>query len=143
MRASRSAYGQGVQYRYIEDPWGGVMEWVDGWYMDSEDNISIILDPAKYSDTEGGVTVGNAPSAGWISSWAIPKVAGYDWALVPVVTDDGGDDLGVADYCRLGGPALCCGGDLVALAYYGAFCLAAGVASSHDASVGARLQKIP
>ena len=143
MRASRSAYGQGVQYRYIEDPWGGVMEWVDGWYMDSERNISIILDPAKYSDTEGGVTVGNAPSAGWISSWAIPKVAGYDWALVPVVTDDGGDDLGVADVCNLDGPALCCGGVLGANTDCGAFFLYANGASGHGADVGARLQKIP
>ena len=143
MRSSRSAYGQGVQYRYIEDPWGGAMEWVDGWYMDSGRNISIILDPAKYSDTEGGVTVGNAPSYGRISSWEIPKVAGYDWALTPVVTDGGGSDLGVADYCHLGGPALYCGGDLGADAYYGAFCLGAYDASNLDASIGARLQKIP
>lgn len=143
MRSSRSAYGQGVQYRYIEDPWGGVMEWVDGWYMDSGRNISIILDPAKYSDTEGGVTVGNAPSYGWISGWTIPKVAGYDWALTPVVTDGGGGDSGVADYCNLNGPALYCGGALVAHAAFGAFYLNANGASRHGAVIGARLQKIP
>ena len=149
MAASLDTPSQGVQYRYIEDPWGGVAEWIDGWYR-SGDNISygcnIILDPTDFSDTENGVNIGELPqNSGWISGWTIPSADGYDWALIPrtdgTTSQDGTD--GVADVCGFDGPALGCGGAWDAHPYYGAFGLSSLDASYAYDGIGARLQKLP
>ena len=150
MQATLATPGQGVQYRYIEDPWGGVAEWIDGWragYDDgsSESYCAVIMNPAQFSDTQNGQEIIRVPgsiSGGWITDWYIPQVSGYDWALMPI-TDGSGYERSVADGCGFGGPALLTGGSWFAHADCGPFCLRSGGASNHDAAFGARLQKLP
>lgn len=159
MAASLTTYGQGVQYRYVEDPWCGVAEWIDGWYttsIEEEDgegstttrrHQNIIMDPASFSDTTGGVDTGALPdSGGCICGWTIPDTEGYDWALIPRLDGTADDEdfaAGVADVCGFYGPALLSGGAWDPYPGYGPFCLGSDDASVRDAVVGARLQKIP
>ena len=150
MQTSKSTPGQGVQYRWIEDPWGGVAEWIDGWYMASdsqtgEEHSCVILNPANFSDTEGGIEIyrGTEASSGWIVDWEIPAADGCEWALIPIASNSTGSDASVADFCEFGGPALSCGGVWGADPSYGPFCLVSFGAWSADSHFGARLQKLP
>lgn len=150
MQTSKDTPGQGVQYRWIEDPWGGVAEWIDGWYMAVDEETGegyscIIMNPDNFSDTEGGIEINRGEEApnGWITDWEIPDVEGCEWALIPFTDGDGGPDAGVADYCGFDGPALLCGGAWLAYPGYGGFYLYSGVASNAYPYFGARLQKLP
>jgi len=154
---SAETYAVGIQYRYIEDMWANVVEFIDGWRCaeaaagDGSLDVYITTNPAEYSDTEGGVLVGNIPSTangGMIKDWTVPSVKGYSWALCPAaiagedeVTD--GNEY-VADYCGFYGPALasggCCGEPVP---YCGPFSLVGYGAVFSDPFAGARLQKIP
>lgn len=154
---SEDTYAVGIQYRYIEDMWANVVEFIDGWRCedagndDGSLNVYITLNPAEYSDTEGGVLVGVIPSTangGMIKDWTVPSVKGYSWALCPAAIA-GEDELTdgneyVADHCEFFGPALVSGG------YYGGpdpycgpFYLDGDGAEGAGPIAGARLQKIP
>ena len=56
MQTSKTTYGVGVQYRYIEDPWGNVLDWCDGVTFGPDENnnagegIYCFEDFADYSD---------------------------------------------------------------------------------------------
>ena len=148
---STEEYCVGVQYRYIEDMWANCAEFIDGWRMDTETGgIYVILNPEEYSDTKGGVLVGQIGDEnqyGLIKDWHIPDTAGYTWAMTPAVADmDGVETFTeyVADYCYFDGPVLISGGYAdVPDPFYGPFLLFADVASYSDPFIGARLQKIP
>lgn len=153
VQASLSTYGVGVQYRYIEDPWGNVAEWVDGWRTEQNDdttwNVYVMLNPADFSDDTGGTlvgTLGTGVNDGiFIKDWTIPTAEGYEWALLPTGDMDG-IDTGfeyVADVCDCLGPSLVVGGLWDAYPYCGPFFLSSCRAAYSNAFVGARLQKIP
>ncbi len=154
---SAETYAVGIQYRYIEDMWANVVEFIDGWRCaeaaagDGSLDVYITLNPAEYSDTEGGVLVGNIPSTangGFIKDWAVPSVKGYSWALCPAAIA-GEDELTdgneyVTDCCEFDGPALCSGGCFDGPSpLCGPFSLGGGVAEDSGPVAGARLQKIP
>lgn len=153
VQASLDTYGVGVQYRYIEDPWGNVAEWVDGWRAEQNEdttwNVYVMLNPAEFSDDTGGTLVG-ALGTGvndgiFIKDWTIPTAEGYEWALLPTGDMDGietGFEY-VADLCGCVGPSLGVGGVWYADPFYGPFCLVSNPAEYSDAGLGARLQKIP
>lgn len=157
IQASLDTYGVGVQYRYIEDPWGNVAEWVDGWRAEiTEDesalNIYVISNPAEFSDESGGVMIGSitadvAFAGGFISNWAVPSVEGYSWAMIPSAVELDNLTTGFNEYCAdscgFYGPALYVGGDCYPYPGYGAFFMFAFDASGAYDDVGARLQKIP
>lgn len=153
---SEETYAVGVQYRYIEDMWANVVEFIDGWRIEANEDdecydVYITLNPAEYSDTEGGVKVSSISAAvangGFIMDWDVPSVAGYSWALTPSAAGEEGIEDGnefVADVCGFYGPALVSGG------FYGdlypdcgPFFLSGNVAEVSDPVAGARLQKIP
>lgn len=143
--ASKTTYGTGVQYRWIEDPWGNVLEWCDGIYFSSA-NVYVINNPANFSDTTGGTLVGTRPtSIGYISGWNIPTVSGLEWALYPNAVA-GSETTYVADYCYCNstGVVLCVGGYYSQYRYYGPFYLDGYFTASYTyAYIGARLQKLP
>ena len=154
---SAETYAVGIQYRYIEDMWANVVEFIDGWRCedagndDGSLNVYITLNPAEYSDTEGGVLVSNIPSTangGMIKDWAVPSVKGYSWALCPAAIA-GEDELTdgneyVADVCGFDGPALGSGGYCGEPGpVFGPFSLVGSVAEGSGPFAGARLQKIP
>lgn len=146
---SRTSYGNGVQYRWIEGLWDNVSDWIDGYYQNNL-AVNIIMNPAEFSDTEGGVAIGNVPKAmGYITDWAIPDVDGYSWAMLPsgFNKDIPGSPVGVGDTSVFapGGVVLCFGSCFSELGPdYGLFCLVGGVgASVADKNVGARLLVLP
>lgn len=158
VQTSIDTYGVGVQYRYIEDMWGNVAEWIDGWYtvLNEETemfDVYVNTKISEYSDTEGGVKIGSiAPGTfGLIKDWHVPTAEGYSWAMIPsaVISDE--EEMAqltfteyVADLCGFDGPALVSGGCFGGLdPLYGPFMLLADVSSYAESVIGARLQKIP
>lgn len=147
-------YAVGVQYRYIEDMWANVAEFIDGWYLvpNEETQLADVYVNTKideFSDETGGVKIGTIdPSTvnGFITDWAVPDVAGYTWAMIPKSTTMEVETMTeyCADGCEFYGPALVSGGyfDGQSL-YFGPFVLGASDASYAVSAVGARLQKIP
>lgn len=148
MQTSRTTYGVGIQYRYIEDPWANVLDWVDGITFNGA-NIYAYESPDQYSDnyaSEGAVLVGTRPtSSNYIQNWNISSTKGFDWFMYP--SSVGGSTNQVPDCCYYGagGVVLLVGGHY----YYqnagrGLFCLGGGYAASGSyGDVGVRLQRIP
>lgn len=147
MKSSRTKYGVGCQYRWIEDLWGNVWDWVDGIYFSST-NIYAIKNPANFSDSSGGTYVGTRPtSSDEIKAWKDSTISGYEWFVYPsdVYTDSKYatyccDYVGYSSY----GMVLCFG------AYYaqgqsrGLFFLSGSDSSSRsEGNKGARLQYLP
>jgi len=147
-------YAVGVQYRYIEDMWANVAEFIDGWYLvpNEETQLADVYVNTKideFSDETGGVKIGTIdPSTvnGFITDWAVPDVAGYTWAMIPKSATMEVETMTeyCADFCVFGGPALVSGGGFVGqVLVFGPFVLVASVASGAASAFGARLQKIP
>ena len=149
-------YCVGIQYRYIEDMWANVAEFIDGWRVEASSeegmlwDVYVTVNPSEFSDTEGGVKVSSMAEAnayGWITDWNVPDTDGFSWAMMPAATSTDETLTGteyVADCCGFGGPVLASGGPAGAPGpIYGPFLLSAGAASYSDPFVGARLQKIP
>ena len=144
-KSSRSTYGVGCQYRWIEDLWGNVYDWVDGVYFSSS-TIYGIKKPSSYSDTSGGTKIGTRPtSSGYISAWGTPTASGFEWALYPSAVA-GSESTYITDYCDYysSGVVLRCGGYYSQNQSHGLFYLnGINSASSSYASIGCRLQKLP
>lgn len=142
--ASRTTYGS-VQYRHIEGLWDNVYDWCDGIYF-SGVNVNCIKNPANFSDTGGGTTVGTrASTSGWISGWTNPTVDGFEYALYPNAVS-GSESTYVCDYCNYvaSGVVLYVGGYYGQNQVYGAFYLYGyNAASNAIAYIGCRLQKLP
>lgn len=147
--SDRASYGNGVQYRWIEGLWDNVSDWIDGYYQNNL-AVNIIMNPAVFSDTEGGVAIGNVSGAiGYITDWAVPGVDGYSWAMLPsgFNADNPESPVGVGDASKFtsGGVVLFFGGN------YGDPGPACGLfslvgaygASKAFGNVGARLLVLP
>lgn len=145
MQSSRSTYGVGVQYRWIEDPWGNALEWCDGIYF-SGSSVYCIQNPAKFSDSSGGTKIGTRPTSdGYISDWSLPTAAGFEYALYPSAVN-GSETTYIADYCYYSssGVVLFVGGDYNQSRIRGPFYLNGDYAASYyDTDIGSRLQELP
>jgi hypothetical protein len=146
MQSSRTTYGVGTQYRWIEDLWGNVFDWVDGIYFSNAD-IYAIKKPSSFSDSSGGTKVGTrATSSNVIKAWKDSTVSGYEWFVYP---SDVYRDSNYATYCcdrvdyYSSGVVLCFGG----YSWYtgcGLFYLnGSNGSSSTDSCFGARLLYLP
>lgn len=145
MQASRTTYGVGCQYRYIEGLWDNVYDWCDGIYF-SGANIYCIKNPSSFSDTANGTNIGTRPtSSGYISAWSVPSASGFEYALYPSAVA-GSETTYICDYCyyNSSGVVLCCGGGYSQNQNYGLFYLDGYNATSYSyVNVGCRLQKLP
>ena len=145
MQSSRSTYGVGVQYRWIEDPWGNALEWCDGIYF-SGSGVYCIKTPANFSDGSGGTKVGSRPTSdGYISDWSVPTASGFEYALYPSAVN-GSETTYIADYCSYGsnGVVLYVGGYYYQNRSHGPFFLVGYFAAwSSDTNIGSRLQELP
>lgn len=143
--SSKTTYGTGVQYRWIEDPWGNALEWCDGIYF-SGSNVYCINTPANFSDSSGGTKTGTRPtSGGYISAWGIPTVSGFEYALYPSAVA-GSEASYIADYCyyNSSGVVLCVGGNYSQDRNRGPFYLYGYCTASYtDSYIGSRLQELP
>ena len=145
MQSSRSTYGVGAQYRWIEDPWGNALEWCDGIYF-SGSSVYCIQNPAKFSDGSGGTKIGTRPTSdGYISDWSLPTAAGFEYALYPSAVN-GSETTYIADYCNYNssGVVLYVGGDYSQNRSRGPFYLDGDYAASlYSTDIGSRLQELP
>ena len=141
-QTSRTTYGLGTQYRYIEGLWDNVYDWLDGCYYDSN-GLNIIKNPASFSDSTGGTAVG-VPSNGWPSAFEVKSVSGTYTLFIPTAAS-GSDSTYSCDNWGFAAsyPCLFAGGvfsqDLAHGMFY-VFCTSATYAS---ASLGCRLLKLP
>lgn len=145
-KSNRQTYGH-TQYRYIEDLWGNVLDWVDGIYFNGS-NVYCVKNPSEYSDGSGGTKVGTrATSSNCIKAWNNPTAEGFEYALYPsTVASDDNYKTYACDYCDYGsgGVVMCVGGDYGQGQYCGLFYLSGGSsASGSSSSIGSRLQKLP
>ena len=127
------------QYRWIENLWGNVYQWVDGFNANGA-TVFACTDPGKYADdTETGYTkIGILPSSGWIKDLTVTD----DGLLIPKTTG-GSETTNVPDYLYMqstGWRVLYVGGGWNDGAYAGLLCFGTGSASSGSYSnVSARL----
>lgn len=146
MQSSRTAYGVGVQYRYIEDLWGNVLDWCDGIRFSSM-SVYAYNKPSEYSDSSGGTKVATAPSStSCIKAWTLPTTSGYEWALFPSdASASSSYDTYCADRCSVGSSYVVCfvGGGYYQVRGYGLFCSYSNAVGSAGSDVGARLQYLP
>lgn len=81
-----------IQYRWIENLWGNVYQWVDGFNADGT-TAYYCTDPSQYADdtTTGYMQIGTLPASGWIKDLTvtdngllIPKtVGGSETTFIP------------------------------------------------------------
>ena len=145
MQNSRSTYGVGCQYRYIEGLWDNCFDWVDGIYF-SGANVYCIKNPNSFSDTANGTLTGTRQtSSDYIKAWGIPTASGFEWALYPSQVG-GSDSAYVPDFCNCNsyGVVFLAGGGYDQYQSRGLFYFGGGnAASSQDAIIGCRLMKLP
>lgn len=91
------AAGGVTQYRYIENLWGFIYEWMDGCYC-NDDGWNVILNPANFSNDSGGVNVGAMPSTGYPTAMKVGTASGFEWCLLPDSVG-GSDSTYITDYC--------------------------------------------
>ena len=72
-----------VQYRWIENLWGNVCQWVDGFNVNST-TAYYCTDPSKYADdtATGYTNIGTLPADGWIKDLTITDTG----LLIPKTT---------------------------------------------------------
>ena len=126
------------QYRWIENLWGNVYQWVDGFNANGT-TVYYCTDPSKYADdTATGYTkIGTLPAPGYIKDLIVTD----NGLLIPKTTG-GSETTYIPDYMwsSSGWRVLCVGGDWGYGANAGLLCFFANNASSDSgSSISARL----
>lgn len=131
-RASGTDGKTAVQYRWIENLWGNVYQWVDGFNADGT-TAYYCTDPSKYADdTSAGYTkIGTLPASGWIKDLTVTD----NGLLIPKTTGGSGSTY-IPDYAASssGWHVLCVGGVWDNGSNAGLLYFYAGYASSHSSS---------
>ena len=140
MKANRTDYGVGVQYRYIEGLWDNVFDWMDGCYS-SSNGMSVILNPNNFSDTANGTVIGT-PAGGWPIAFNVSDVLRTDWAIYPSRTG-GSETRGSCDNWYSSSNCLYCGGPYNPNTYNGLFRTLSLSVSAGSRDVGYRLLVLP
>lgn len=137
-RASGTDGKTAVQYRWIENLWGNVCQWVDGFNANGTTAYAC-TDPSKYADDTltGYTNIGTLPDSGWIKDLTVT-----DNGLLIPKTSGGSETTYIPDYASSssGWRVLCVGGYWSSGTYAGLLCFYANDASSSSySSVSARL----
>lgn len=137
-RASGTDGRTAVQYRWLENLWGNVYQWVDGFNANGT-RAYYCTDPSKYADnTETGYTnIGTLPASGWIKNLTVT-----DNGLLIPKTSGGSETTYVPDYVysSSGWRVLFVGGYWNGGANAGLLCFnASGASSDSYSGVSARL----
>ena len=146
-RASGTDGKTAVQYRWIENPWGNVYQWIDG-VNEKGTELYVCTTPANFADS----TATNYTKAGFAlpgSSGYITKL-GYDSALSWMLFASaygGSDSTYIPDYARSSSSSswyvIYVGGVCVNGSYAGLFCAYCYSVSSSNANIGSRLLFVP
>ena len=139
-----SSDGYSIQYRYVEDPWENVLEWLDGIYF-SGANMYCINNPTKFAVGSNGALMGTRTTGtGYIKSWTIPTASGYGWALVPASVADSESYTHDGYYYTSSGTVVYIGGARNSWELHGAFFMYTDfTASSTSTLIGTRLVYLP
>ena len=137
-RAAGTDGSTAVQYRWIENLWGNVNQWVDGFNANGT-TAYYCLDPSKYADdtTTGYTQIGTLPDSGWIKDLTVT-----DNGLLIPETVGGSETTFIPDYANSwsGWLVLYVGGYWDYGSYAGLLCFGANYASSSSNSdISARL----
>ena len=107
-RASGTDGKTAVQYRWIENLWGNVNQWVDGFNANDAEAY-YCTDPSKYADdtTTGYTKIGTLPASGYIKDLTVTD----NGLLIPKTTG-GSETTYIPDYASSssGWHVLCVGG---------------------------------
>jgi len=133
------------QYRWVEDPFSNVRDWVDG-FMASSRAVYTSLDNASFADNksalvETGITL---PSSQYITGFGYSEECPY--AFIPDAASGGSASTYVPDYVnsKTGDQALNVGGVYLSDDNFGFFFFSAYYAASYtSAFLGSRLLYIP
>lgn len=145
MKTSRSTYGTGIQYRYIEDWWGNVFDWCEGIYFNNA-NIYGIKTPANFSDNSGGTYIGTKSTTnGWTKAWNAPSASGFEYALCPINVTNYDSTYAASYYYQASSyTILNIGANYVNFLGNNAFCMGSdNDASSQKGDIGCRLMVLP
>lgn len=139
--SSRTTYGCGTQYRNIEGLWDNCFDWCDGCYYNSN-GLNIILNPANFSDSSGGTSVGT-PSNDYPSAFAVKATGGFP-LFIPTAAS-GSSKTYSCDRWSFGSSAPCLyvGGYYVQGGGLGLFFVGYGAVSIASGDIGCRLQELP
>ena len=141
-QSSKTTYGLGTQYRNIEGLWDNVFDWLDGAYNDSN-GLNIILNPANFSDSSGGIAVG-IPSSGYSSAFDIKMVNGTYPIIIPTVASGSQTTFSCDSWgFYASNPCLYGGGDYNRYLNYGLFYVGRGSVSYSAINRGCRLMILP
>ena len=131
-----------VQYRWIENPWGNVSEFIDGINVYGQ-SVYICTDPEIYTDdTDTNYPYSNIklPTSGWIKGLGFSSV--FPWAFIP--NANGGSSISYIPDYTYSGPewkVLNVGGHITSEQEAGLFFFHAGATSlGKSDKIGARLQ---
>jgi hypothetical protein len=121
----------------------------DGSTDDTDDEptsgMKVIMNPAEFSDTEGGVYIGE-PTGGLPQAMSVVESAGVQW-VYPSESDEmtSSYDTYVSDYLYFnsGFPCLGAGGSYDPGDGCGLFCVGCDGSASAGDGIGSRLQKLP
>lgn len=127
-----------VQYRWIENLWGNVSQWIDGFNANGT-SAYYCLDPSKYADdtTSGYTFLGTLPASGYITD-----VNFYENGLLHPSGNGGSETTFITDYADLssGWLVLYVGGSWDDGSYAGLLCfVASNTSSDSDSIISARL----
>ena len=137
-RASGTDGKTAVQYRWIENLWGNVFQWVDGFNANGT-TAYYCTDPSKYADdtSTGYTNIGTLPDSGWIKDLIVTD----NGLLIPKTTG-GSETTYIPDYMwsSSGWRVLYVGGGWHYGTYAGLLYFYAGYTSSDsDSIISARL----
>lgn len=143
--SSRTSYGLGIQYRYIEGLWNVPTIWYDGIYFNGS-NAYGINNPSAFSDSSGGTLIGTRVLDGYeLKSYTNSTIQGYEYCIVPNATArDSNFTTYIGDYVGFASAdkVLSGLGDASGRAV-GLFAAIGREASATAASVGSRLMVLP
>lgn len=139
--SSRTTYGCGTQYRYIEGLWDNVYDWCDGCYNNSN-GLNIILNPNNFSDSANGTSVGT-PSSGYPSAFSVKTAGGFPM-FIPTTASGSASTYSCDNWdFNSSGPCVYVGGYYYQNTYRGLFFVDGSTASGSFDNVGCRLQELP
>lgn len=139
-----SADGYNTQYRYVEDPWDNMLEWLDGLYFNGA-NMYCINNPNNFAVGSNGTLVGTRiTETGYIKSWTVPTISGFEWALVPASIASSESYIHDGYYYTSDGVVAYIGGSRTAWELHGPFFMYTDfTASSTSTVISTRIMYLP
>lgn len=144
-----SADGYSFQYRWVEDPWAGMLEWCDGVRF-ANNNVYVTMNPAQFSSTANGTYVCDLgttdPLEGYIKDWKLSTVSGFEWVLWPdgIVTTEQTNTMPDWYYKKSGGNVMYVGGSRTINYRHGPFFMYCDFTNTQTSDfIATRLMKLP